>query len=128
VAPEPAAPSLGLPADLEQALLRYREAADAEARSEALLELALSDDPGVLEVLLEELRGARPEERAALVEALIQHGRREAVPELRRLAERAGSPDEARLLAEAADYLSLPSLTEVRRGEELGGPGALPAP
>jgi hypothetical protein len=128
VAPESAAPSPGLPAELEQALLRYREASDAGTRAEALLELALSDDPGILEVLVEELRGARPAERRALVEALIQHGRREAVPHLRRLAEQSGSADEARLLAEAADYLSLPSLTEVRRGQGMEGAGVLPAP
>jgi len=113
----PAAEPVELPWDLDEIARRYREAESPEERTDALLELGLSDDPRVLEYMLRELDRADPARRESLIAGVVQFGSREAVPRLRALAARA--PDEAarRELLEAADYLALPSLSELRRGE-----------
>jgi hypothetical protein len=104
-----------LPPDLAEAVARYRAAESRDEREEILLELALIEDPESLGFLLEELVRAGPEERESVLLAIVQFGSRDAVPHLRELARTASSPDEARRLTEAADYLELPSLTEMRR-------------
>ena len=103
-----------LPAELAEAVALYRAAEDREERERILLELALTDEPESLSFLLDELDRADPEDRESLLSAIVQLGSRDAVPRLRALALAASSQDEARRLTEAADYLELPSLTEVR--------------
>jgi hypothetical protein len=107
---------LPLPADLAEIVARYRAAETLEEREWALLELALTDEPESLSFLFDELARADQEEQENLLSAVVQFGSRDAVPRLRELALEASSPDEARRLTEAADYLELPSLTEIRRG------------
>lgn len=106
-----------LPWELEAIARRAREAASVEERTDALLELGLSDDPRVLEHLLGELARADASTRESLIAGVIQFGSRDAVPRLRALAEAAPDEDSRRALREAADYLALPSLSELRRGE-----------
>ncbi len=106
---------LPLPADLAEIVVRYRGAETPEEREQALLELALTDDPESLSFLLDELDRADEAERESVLSAVVQFGSRDAVPRLREMALVARSPDEARRLTEAADYLELPSLTEIRR-------------
>ena len=105
-----------LPADLAEIVARYRGGETPEERERALLELALTDDPESLSFLLDELDRVDQEEQQIVLSAVVQFGSRDAVPRLRQLALEASSPDEARRLTEAADYLELPSLTEIRRG------------
>jgi hypothetical protein len=114
VAPEARADSR-LPAELAEAVSRYRAAEAREEREGVLLELALTDEPESLSFLLDELGRVDQEERESVLFAIVQFGSRDAVPHLRELALGASSPDEARRLTEAADYLELPSLTEMRR-------------
>jgi hypothetical protein len=104
-----------LPPDVAEVVARYRAAEARDEREEILLELALIEDPESLGFLLDELGRADPEERESLLLAIVEFGSRDAVPRLRELALEASSPDEARRLTEAADYLDLPSLTEMRR-------------
>lgn len=104
-----------LPADVAETVARYRAAEDREEREEILLELAFTEDPASLRFLLDELNRADAEAFEGVLFAIVQYGSRDAIPRLRELAGQASSPDRARLLTEAADYLELPSLTEVRR-------------
>ena len=103
-----------LPAELAEAVALYRAAEDRGERERLLLELALSDEPESLSFLLDELERADPEDRESVLSAIVQLGSRDAIPRLRELALAASSEDEARRLTEAADYLELPSLTELR--------------
>jgi hypothetical protein len=105
-----------LPADLAEIVARYRAAETPEEREWALLELALTDEPESLSFLLDELDRVDEDQRESVLSAVVQFGSRDAVPRLRQLALEARSPDRARQLTEAADYLELPSLTEIRRG------------
>ena len=105
-----------LPADLAEIVARYRGGETPEERERALLELALTDEPESLSFLLDELDRVDEDQRESVLSAVVQFGSREAVPPLRQLALEARSSDEARRLTEAADYLELPSLTEIRRG------------
>ena len=107
---------LPLPAELAEIVAHYREAETPEERERALLELALTDEPESLSFLLDELDRVDEDQRESVLSAVVQFGSREAVPRLRQLALEARSPDQARQLTEAADYLELPSLTEIRRG------------
>jgi hypothetical protein len=104
-----------LPAELAEIVARYRGGETPEERERALLELALTDEPESLAFLLDELDRVDEDQRESVLSAVVQFGSREAVPRLRQLALEARSPDEARQLTEAADYLELPSLTEIRR-------------
>jgi hypothetical protein len=106
-----------LPWELDEIARRYREAQSSEERTDALLELGLSDDPRVLEYMLAELERADASQRESLLAGVIQFGSRDAVPRLRELAERTQDSAARRALQEAADYLALPSLSELRRGE-----------
>jgi hypothetical protein len=120
-----AADDYGLPSELRRKLEIYRSAQEPGRREDALLDLALSDEPGVLPLLLDELLSASPSARPAAIDALVQYGSRDAIPALRRLAGRVATAQERAALLEAADYLALPSYTELRRG--LWKPGQ-PAP
>ncbi len=113
VAPE-AGDDSRLPAELAEAVAHYRAAKDREERERILLELALTDEPESLSFLLDELGRGDPEDRESVLSAIVQLGSRDAVPHLRELALAASSQDEAQRLTEAADYLELPSLTELR--------------
>jgi len=109
----------GLPPDLREALDRYRGAEEDGERQAALLELALSEEAGALDFLLDELRRPDPSQRQLVLRAVIEFGSREAVPALQELAKETTSPEERTRLLEAADYLALPTLAEVRRGAPL---------
>jgi hypothetical protein len=95
---------------------RYRTTTDPVEREDALLNLALSDDKGVFDFLMDELHAAKPLQRGDILDAITQYGDRRAIPELRELARTALTTSERQALAEAADYLALPSFTELRTG------------
>jgi hypothetical protein len=106
----------GMQAEQLPALAGYRSAPAAADREDALFELALSDDPQVLPFLLDELTKAGPAEHATVLQAVIQYASRDAVPTLRALAARSEDPQRRKALDDAADFLELPSLTELRTG------------
>jgi hypothetical protein len=112
----PARPRRDLPYEIEEQVRRYEEAEDAGEKAEVLIELALSsDEPVVLEFLLEELEREPADMQEPLLDAIVQFGDRAAVPTLRAMAERTTSEERRRRLRETADYLELPTLTEIRK-------------
>jgi hypothetical protein len=112
----PARPRRDLPYEVEEQVRRYEEAEDPGEKAEVLIELALSsDEPVVLEFLLEELESEPADMQEPLLDAIVQFGDRAAVPTLRAMAERTTSEERRRRLRETADYLELPTLTEIRK-------------
>ncbi len=70
--------------------------------------------PRFLPLIVRELDHPDAEVRHAAVEALIQYGNRDAIPILRQRAELVSDPKEKAELLAAADYIALPSLTELK--------------
>jgi hypothetical protein len=95
----------------------YRRSEDPIDRELAISELAASDEPGALAFLLDELTRARGESREMLLDGVLDFGSRDAIPHLLDLAEVESDPEEKAALVEAAEYLALPTLTEVREGK-----------
>ena len=88
--------------------------ADLQARIDKLQELQANDDAASLQAILSELTNSDKTIRAAAVESTIQFGSRDAIPVLKDLAARAGDAAEKKQLLDAADFLALPTLTEIR--------------
>lgn len=86
----------------------------AQARIDKLNELEANDDAESLHAILAELTNSDKEIRAAAVESAIQFGSRDAIPVLNDLAARTQDPDEKKELLDAAEFLALPTLSEVR--------------
>jgi hypothetical protein len=79
-----------------------------------LQELQAHDDAPSLQAILSELTNSDKEIRAAALEATIQFSSRDAIPVLKNLAARTDDPDEKKELLDAAEFLELPSLTEIQ--------------
>lgn len=108
-------------------------AAFIQARMAELAKLGLRSDPESFATIRAELTNPEKLIRAEALEAAIQFGNRDIIPYLRELAAIAQEPLEKDELLEAADYLALPSLTEVRQQRKLqqaasGAPPQLQAP
>jgi HEAT repeats len=80
-----------------------------------LQELQTRDDVQSLQAILGELTNSDKTIRQAAIDATTQFGSRDAIPVLKDLAARTPAPDEKAELLDAADFLALPSLTEVRQ-------------
>jgi hypothetical protein len=104
---------IGLTRDVADAVARYR-GEDPTEREAALSEIAGSGEPGALEFLVDELSRAHGEQQSKLLQAVIDFGSRDAIPKLLALAETSDDPEQAAALVEAADYLALPTLKELR--------------
>ncbi|MEO6034380.1 MAG: HEAT repeat domain-containing protein [Verrucomicrobiota bacterium] len=90
---------------------------------ERILELAESgsrSDPESFRKITEGLRDDEPEIRRAAREAVIQFGSRDAIPILKELAVKTEDAREKVELLDAAEFLKLPSLTEVRAQRRAG--------
>ncbi len=85
-----------------------------QAHIDKLQELQANDDAQSLQTILSELTNSDKEIRAAAVESTIQFGSRDAIPVLNNLAARTGDPNEKKELLDAANFLALPTLTEIR--------------
>ncbi len=122
---EAIAPSQPPPSEIERtpdvadAVARYRGADPAE-REAALSDLAGSGEPSALAFLIDELPHAPREQHGKLLQALIDFGSRDAIPELRELAQASEDPEQKAALIEAADYLALPTLKEFRERRATG--------
>ena len=88
--------------------------ADIQAHIDRLETLQGNDDAESLQAILSELTNSDKTIRAAAVESTIQFGSRDAIPVLKDLAARTGDPVEKKQLVDAADFLALPTLTEIR--------------
>jgi hypothetical protein len=108
--PVPPVPPAAVPAAGDAA----KNAADLQAHLDKLQELQANDDAASLLAILSELTNSDKTIRAAAVEATIQFGSRDAIPVLKDLAARTGEAAEKKQLLDAADFLALPTLTEIR--------------
>jgi HEAT repeats len=85
-----------------------------EKRSAELMDIAMTDDRTNLDTILSELSNRDPEIRKAALEAAIQFGSRDAIPKLSDAISQTDDPNEKAALADAIEFLKLPSLTEIR--------------
>jgi hypothetical protein len=83
------------------------------ARVTELRQLSMNEDAASLDSILSDLNNREPRIRAASLEAAIQFGSRGALPKLMDAAAQTDDPREKAALAEAIEFLKLPSLTEV---------------
>lgn len=86
-----------------------------EARVAELGELSGKDDSSSLAILLSEVRNPEKEIREAALDAIVQSGNRDAISRLVELASQAEDAGEKRAIMEAADFLKLPTITEMVR-------------
>jgi hypothetical protein len=99
-----------------------------EARVAELMDIAMTDDPGNLQTILSELTNRDPEIRKAARDAAVQFGSRDAIPKLLEAANFTDDPKEKSEFAEAAEFLKLPSLTEISAQSARGQNPAPAAP
>ena len=85
-----------------------------QARIEKLNELEARYDQESLQAILGELTNSNREIRAAAVESTIQFQSRDAIPVLKTLAARTRDSQEKKALLDAAEFLALPTFTEIR--------------
>jgi HEAT repeat protein len=85
-----------------------------EQRSAELMDIAMTDDRTNLDIILSELTNRDPEIRKAALEATIQFGSRDAIPKMADAASQTDDPNEKAAIADAIEFLKLPSLTEIR--------------
>ena len=79
-----------------------------------LEELMMNDDDASLQAILKELTNTNAIIRHEAIEATIQFGGHTAVPVLQGLAARTWDPNEKKELLDAAEFLTLPSWSEVK--------------
>ena len=96
----------------------------AETRSSELMDLAMNDDPDSLHTILSELANRDPQIRKAAMQAAIQFNSRDAIPALMDAALQTDDPHEKAAIADAIEFLKLPSLDETMAQRK--GDGALP--
>jgi cytoskeletal protein RodZ len=84
-----------------------------EKRTAELMDIAMTDDRANLDIILSELTNRDPEIRKAALEAAIQFGSRDAIPKIADAATQTDDPNEKAALADAIEFLKLPSLTEI---------------
>jgi hypothetical protein len=80
-----------------------------------LMALGMNNDSNSLNTIWGELANPDKEIRAGALAAVVQFGDRSVVPNLRELAAQTQDATEKAEIIKAADFLDLPSLTEVRR-------------
>jgi len=110
-----AAHSASRPHDNSKKAEQVDEARQAaiENRVQELLDLGMEDDAQSLQTILSELSSADPEIRSAAVEATIQFGSAEAIPELEKAMLFAENGQQRKEIDDAIEFLKLPKLTEV---------------
>ena len=80
-----------------------------------LSQLQANDDPASLHEILGELTNSEQVIRMAAIQSAIQFGGHDAVPALTNLAAQTSDPREKKALLDAADFLELPSWTEIHK-------------
>lgn len=90
------------------------DAPQIQATINRLDDLSMNDDDASLQAILKELTNTNPIIRHEAIEATIQFGGHTAVPVLKDLASRTWDPNEKQELLDAAEFLSLPTWSEVK--------------
>jgi len=99
------------------------------ARVTQLGQLAMRNDPASLQTILSELTNSTKAVRQAALEATVQYGSRDAIPKLQEVAAATEDQKEKAAMLEAAEFLQLPSLSELgRRLRPKAKPPVPPAP
>jgi hypothetical protein len=97
-------------ADADSPVAKHQ--AYVESRVDELMELAMKDDSASLDTILAELTNRDPQIRKGALEATIQFGSRDAIPKMMDAAAQTDDPQEKAEIADAIEFLKLPSLTE----------------
>ncbi len=77
------------------------------------MDLSWNDDKESLDLILAEFSNPDPEIRADALQATLNFASQDAIPRLERVALATDSAEERQKLQDAAEYLKLPSITEV---------------
>jgi hypothetical protein len=83
-----------------------------EAETDRLQQWSMNDDPASLSNILADLTNSEKEIREAAIEATKQFGSSDAIPTLKQVAADTSDTGEQIALLEAADFLSLPSISD----------------
>jgi len=78
-----------------------------------LSDLATRGDSASLGIILSELSNDNADIRRAALDAVMQSGNPEAIPALQQLAQRSPDPQQQAELAQAIEFLTLPSITDL---------------
>ena len=90
-------------------------AVSVEDRIAELEGLGTRSDPASFQTIVAELSDSKPEIRKAAREAIVQFGNRDAIPILKDLISKTEDAREKVELLDTVEFLSLPSLSEVRQ-------------
>jgi len=99
-----------------------------EQRTAELMDMAMTDDRANLDIILSELNNRDPEIRKAALEATIQFGSRDAIPKMADAVSQTDDPAEKAAIADAIEFLKLPSLTEIHAQSQPNANNAAGAP
>ena len=94
-------------------------AAYLRAQSDLLFKLGMRSDPESYQTIVSTLTNSEKTLRSEALDAAIQFGNRDVIPYLKELAARTEDPYEKIAFLEAAEYIALPSLTELRQQQKL---------
>lgn len=83
-----------------------------DQRAEELEGLAWFSDAASLDRILAEMRNTQPEIRKAALQAVVSFGSKDAIPKLEILAKGTNDLVEQKAIADAIEYLSLPTMVE----------------
>jgi len=116
-APSPVEPALvpaTVAANPTNNLTGEQRQAAIEDEIDRLQQWSANDDPQSLSNILADLNNPEKDIRDAAIEATKQFGSTNAIPALKAAADATDDPHEKVALLEAAEFLSLPSLTDLR--------------
>jgi hypothetical protein len=119
--PTPAPAPAPAPVVVKKILTPEQRQAAIDAETDRLQEWSMSDDPASLSNILADLSNPEKEIREAAIEAAKQFGSSNAIPTLKAVAANTPDTEEQIALLEAANFLSLPSMT-------FGGPATPQTP
>lgn len=108
----PAATNVSRGPEMSAEAREEQREAQVAARIAELRELSTKTDRGSLDTLLSELRNPEAEIREAALDIISQSGNRGAIPGLIDAAAQIEDPREKQAIAEAIEFLKLPTLTE----------------
>ena len=95
---------------------------NAQERVAELAALAMNNDTNSLNTIWSELSNPDKDIRDGALAAVVQFGDRSVTPRLRELAAQTEDPAEKVEIIKAADYLELPSLTDLPRSPKSPAP------
>jgi len=114
VAPPPAPAPVAATPVVTNAPTPEQHQAAIEAEADRLQQWSMNDDPASLSNILADLTNPEKEIREAAIEATKQFGSTNAIPALKATASNTDDPEEKIALLDAADFLSLPSITSIQ--------------